>query len=260
MDPYLEDPGLWPDVHHNLISGSQGVLSAQLRPKYVVRVEERVYVTDDTDDTIKPQLRIPDIEVVGRPGWEETPVSLRGEVSQLEVIEPVVAITWFEEEIHEAFLKVIDLATRNVVTIIEILSPANKVPRSPGRESFEKKRREVMRSPSHWVEIDLLRGKRMVRVPKKVGTYSYLVHVSKAPQRPQGLLYPIRMPQRLPVIPIPVKPGDPDARLDMQAVLDAAYDRVGYDLEIDYRAEPRPPLKPELATWADQLLRSKGLR
>jgi Protein of unknown function (DUF4058) len=46
----------------------------------------------------------------------------------------------------------------------------------------------------------------------------------------------------------------------MQAVLDAAYDRVGYDLECDYRAEPRPPLKPELATWADQLLRSKGLR
>ena len=66
--------------------------------------------------------------------------------------------------------------------------------------------------------------------------------------------------RRLPVIPIPLKPGDPDARLDLQAVLDAAYDRAGYDLEIDYRSEPNPPLGGELAAWADQLLRSKGLR
>jgi Protein of unknown function (DUF4058) len=177
MDPYLEDPGLWPDVHFNLIMGSQGLLSAQLRPKYMVRAEERVYITNEADEVSTPKRRIPDLEIVSRPGWEETPLSPRGEVSQLEVTEPVVAITWFEEEIHEAFLKVIDVKTRDVVTFIEILSPANKVPRSSGRRSFEKKRREVMRSPSHSVEIDLLRGKRMVRVPKNVGTYSYLVHV-----------------------------------------------------------------------------------
>jgi Protein of unknown function (DUF4058) len=261
MDPYLEDPDLWPDVHHNLISGSQGLLSAQLRPNYIVRVEERVYVTnEEEDDTVKRQMRIPDIEVVSRLGWEETSLSPRGEVSQLELVEPVVALTWFEEEIHEAFLKVIDVKTRKVVTFIEILGPANKAPGSPGRESFETKRTEVMRSPSHWVEIDLLRGKRMVRVPKKFGSYSYLIHVSTKGQRPRGLLYPIRLPQRLPVIPIPLKPGDRDAQLDIQAALDAAYDRVGYDLEVDYRAEPQPPLTPELATWADQLLRSKGLR
>jgi hypothetical protein len=260
MDPYLEKPSLWPDVHHNLISGSQGLLSAQLRPKYVVRVEERVYVTNETDDTVKQQLRIPDIEVVSRPGWEQTPFSLRGKASHLEVADPVDTITWFEEEIHEAFLKVVDLETRDVVTFIEVLSPANKVPHSPGRESFEIKRREVMRSPSHRVEIDLLRGARMTNVPKKRGPHEYLVHVSKKGQRPRGLLYPIRLSQRLPIIPIPLKPGDPDARLDMQSVLDAAYDRAGYDLEIDYRDEPNPPLSGKLATWADQLLRSKGLR
>ena len=86
---------------------------------------------------------------------------------QLEVAEPIVATTWFEEEIHEAFLKIIDRESRDVVTVIEILSPTNKVPGSPGRESFEEKRREVMHSPSHWVEIDLLRGTRMVPVPEE---------------------------------------------------------------------------------------------
>jgi len=260
MDPYLENPRLWPDVHHNLISGFQGILGAQLRPKYVVTIEERVYIADESDDSFQPQMRIPDVEVASRPGWEETAFSPKGDASQLEVAEPVVATTWFEQEIHEAYLKIIDLGTRDVVTIIEILSPTNKVPGSPGRKSFEQKRREVMNSPTHWVEIDLLRGKRMVRVPKKIGPHSYLVHVSNSGLRPRGLLYGIRLMRRLPVIPIPLKPGDSDARLDLQAVLDGAYDRAGYDLRIDYRGEPDPPLSGELATWADQLLRSKGLR
>jgi hypothetical protein len=260
MDPYLENPGLWPDVHHTLISGYRDLLVAQLRPKYAVTIEERVYIADESDDAFQPQVRIPDVEVASRPGWEETAFSLKGEASQLEVAEPVVATTWFEQEIHEAFLKIIDLESRDVVTIIEILSPTNKVPGSPGRKSFEQKRREVMNSPSHSVEIDLLRGKRMVRVPKKIGPHSYLVHVSKQGMRPRGLLYAIRLLPPLPVIPIPLKPRDPDARLDLQAVLDGAYDRAGYDLRIDYRGEPDPPLSDELVAWADQLLRSKGLR
>jgi hypothetical protein len=100
----------------------------------------------------------------------------------------------------------------------------------------------------------------MVSVPKKAGPQEYLVHVSKKGLRRRGLLYPIRLRPRLPVIPIPLKPDDPDVRLDLQAVLDEAYDRAAYDMEIDYRKEPRPPLDGELAAWADQLLRSKGLR
>src|SRR5271157_698533 len=227
MDPYLEYPGIWPDVHHNLISDTQGLLGAQLRPKYIVRVEERTYIADESDAAFKPELRIPDVE---------------------------------EEEIHEAFLKIVDRESRDVVAVIEILSPTNKLPGTRGRESFEQKRREVMYSPSHWVEIDLLRGSRLVAVPGRVGPHEYLIHVSKKGLRPRGLLYPIRLMQRLPVIPIPLKPGDPDAHLDLQSVLNAAYDRAGYDLEIDYRGEPRPPLDGELAAWADQLLRSKGLR
>ena len=116
-----------------------------------------------------------------------------------------------------------------------------------------------MYSPSHWVEIDLLRGSRLVRVPKKVGPHEYLIHVSKKGLRPRGLLYPSRLSQRLPVVPIPLKTRDPDARLDLQSVLDTAYDRACYDLEIDYRQKPTPPLGGKLAEWADQLLRSKGL-
>jgi hypothetical protein len=117
-----------------------------------------------------------------------------------------------------------------------------------------------MHSPSHLVEIDLLRGPRTVPVPRKVGTHEYLVHSFKRGLRPRGHLYPLRLPRRLPAIPIPLKAGDADARLDLQALIEQTYDRAGYDLEIDYKQEPIPPLDAEMAAWSDQLLRSKGLR
>jgi hypothetical protein len=109
-----------------------------------------------------------------------------------------------------------------------------------------------------WVSIRQVTPPR--KSAKKAGPNDYLVHVSKRDQRPQGLLYPIRLQRRLPIIPIPLKPNDPDARLDLQAVLDAAYENANYDLEIDYRREPNPPLTGKHAEWSDQLLRDKGLR
>jgi hypothetical protein len=260
MDPYLESSFLWSDVHHSLISIYREILAAQLRPKYVVKIEERVYIEDESDEESQTPVRIPDVEVAIRTGHESAQFSLGDEVAQLEIAEPVVAKTWFEKVVHEAYLTIVDRTSDKAITVIEILSPANKVPKSPGRESFEEKRREVMNSPTHWVEIDLLRGKRMVRVPKKVGPHQYLIHVSRRGQRPRGELWGIRLPQRLPVIPIPLKTDDPDGRLDLQAALDAAYDRANYDLRIDYRKEPLPPLDEKLGAWADQLLGSNGLR
>jgi hypothetical protein len=260
MDPYLEDPALWSDVHNNLITECQGRLSSQLRPKYVVKIEERVYISDESDEESGTQIRVPDIEVASRTGWESAPFSPGDEASELEIPEPVIATTWFEEEVHEPYLTIVDRSSGVAITVIEVLSPANKKPKSPGRESFEQKKRQVMYSPTHWVEIDLLRGTRMVHVPRKLGPHQYLVHISRRKLRPRGQLWGIRLPQRLPIVPIPLKDGDPDGGLDLQAALDAVYDRVGYDLRIDYRKEPKPPLGDKLSAWSDQLLQSKGLR
>ena len=61
MDPYLEEPGLWPDVHHELLSVAREMLNRSLRPKYHVRIEERVYISDENDPgrkVIVPDLRI----------------------------------------------------------------------------------------------------------------------------------------------------------------------------------------------------------
>jgi Protein of unknown function (DUF4058) len=261
MDPYLEKPSRWPGVHHNFITVAQGLLTSQLRPKYLVRIEERVYIADEHDDPRQRQMRVPDVEVAGRPGWGETSFKPpEGELESPDDLEPVVATTWFDEEIHQAFLNVIDVESRDVVTVIEILSPTNKIPGSHGRESYDRKFQEVMYSASHLVEIDLLRGSRTVPLPRTIGTHEYLIDISRKGVRPRGHLYPLRLPRRLPAVPIPLKPGDPDARLDLQALIDQTYDRAGYDLEIDYKKEPDPPLSADMAAWAGQLLRSKGLR
>src|SRR5262245_42826687 len=109
MDPYLEDPGLWPDVHHGLISEMQAVQYGLLRPKYHVRCEELVYISYEHDPGRK--VIIPDLRVADRPGSERTPPSAEGTATWA-VDESVELTTLLEEEIHEARLEVIDRAQR----------------------------------------------------------------------------------------------------------------------------------------------------
>ena len=256
MDPFLEDPSLWPDVHHGLISEMQAALNRRLRPKYHVRVEERVYISDENDPGRK--AIIPDLKII------ETGFAERRNTSFLEtstaVAEPLILTTLIEDEIHEARLEVIDTNQQTVVTVIELLSPTNKIAGSRGRASYEQKRREVMTSTCHFVEIDLLREGDHLHTRELLPPAEYYVHVSRKDRRPKGYVWPIRLSQRLPVIGIPLKESDGDAELDLQGVLATAYERAAYDLQIDYHSEPRPCLSPEYADWANALLVSQGLR
>jgi hypothetical protein len=66
--------------------------------------------------------------------------------------------------------------------------------------------------------------------------------------------------EALPRVHLPLSAGDPDLVVDLQAVFTRAYDEAGYARRMDYRKEPPRPLSPEDASWADALLRQKGLR
>lgn len=260
MDPYLEDAALWPDVHHEMISVTREMLNAQLRPKYHVRIEERVYISDEHDPGRR--LIVPDLRVRDVPGQENELLSSAPADAAVgvEVAEPVVVTTLLDEEVRDAFLEVIDTDLRQVVTVIEILSPANKCPGSRGRQAYLQKRQDVLNSPSHLVEIDLLRDGEALPAREVLPSHHYIVHVSSASQRPRGTVWPILLQQRLPTIAIPLRDGDPDSPLDLRQVLDTVYERAAYDLQIDYRNDPNPPLTGDDAAWADALLLEKGLR
>ena len=256
MDPYLEDPAGWPNLHLNLVAEINATLNRDLRPKYFARAEERVYVSDLDD----PGRRViaPDVRILTSPaGRDQRPAPPTGGAA---VADPIVATTWLEEEIREPRVEIIDAAQRRVVTVIEVVSPANKVPGSRGRDSYRKKRADVMASKTHWVEVDLLREGQPILVKEVLPPADYLVHVSPAARRPSGLIWPILLPQRLPVIQIPLQESDPSYGLDLQRILDTVYDRSSYDLSIDYTADPRPPLPEQYAEWSRRLLCEKGLR
>ena len=155
-------------------------------------------------------VRIPNVEVSARQGWESAPFSPGDEGAEAVIPEPVVTTTWFEEEVHEAYLTIQDRESHRVITVIELLSPANKRPSSAGGTSYEKKRREIYYSPTHLVEIDLLRGNRMVpTIFRKVGPHGYLVHVSRERTWPRRELWGIRLPLAAPRHPDPTEEGRP---------------------------------------------------
>jgi len=245
MDPYLEDPARWPDVHLSLIAELRAELNARLRPRFVVRAEERVYVAAAGEET-EPPVR-PDLTVLARPG-ADGPVE--GPTGSGRAASPVVIPTVVDEERRERYLVVRAADSGTVVTVIEVLSPTNKRgPGSAGRRAYVAKRREVLASEAHLVEVDLLREGARVPMAAPLPGADYFVIVSRAERRPACEVYPVALRDPLPVVAVPLTP-DEDVEVDLQAMLARAYERGGYDLDVDYRRDPVPPLGGDDAAWA----------
>lgn len=246
MDPYLEDPAIWSGVHAALLAAIFERLGPAVRPKYAVRYEERVYVTSEEDPGYR--VIVPDLRVIeSRPS-----AALPTGTHAIAITEPL-RVELAEDEIHERSLIVLDLRDRAIVTAIELLSPTNKVLNSFGRESFLKKRREVLAGGANWLEIDLLRdGVRTAFLPRVPQT-EYQAYLSRAGKRREGFVWPMRLQERLPVLAVPLRGTDPDVPLDLQAALNAVIERGSYDLETNYQADPIPPLTPAQAAWVAEI-------
>ena len=259
MDPFLEEPSFWPDFHHDLISEIKAAINQSARPNYFARVEQRVYISDDNDPGRR--VIVPDVRIIENtePWRYGSSVSVAMQ-TVADVSEPIVVPTILDEQIEEFFLEIIDRQYRQVVTVIEVVSPTNKVTGARGSDSYRKKRAEVLSSPSHFVEIDLLREGQPVVTGDLIPPADYYVHVSRVEMRPSGQVWPIKLPQRLPSIKIPLRAPDPDLNLDLQSLFTNVYDRSGYDLDTNYEVEPTPPLPIAYREWADRLLREKGMR
>jgi Protein of unknown function (DUF4058) len=156
---------------------------------------------------------------------------------------------------RENRIEIRNCRTRELVTVIEVLSPANKQPGSDRRQ-YLNKRQALMESRVHLVEIDLLRGGPRLPV-EDLPPCDYYVLVSRAEERPQVGIWPLGLHDPLPRIPIPLRGPDPDSELNLQQALHRAYDAGGYRAYI-YSGAPTPPLSEVDAAWADELLRAAG--
>ena len=152
---------------------------------------------------------------------------------------------------RESFLEVRDRQSRELVTVVEVLSPTNKRP-GDHRGQYLNKRADLLQSPVHLVEIDLLRGGPPLPPTDRPGG-SYSVLVSRAQTRPRAGFWPFGLRDPLPTVPVPLKGADADARLDLRAILDRVYDESGYGYFL-YDHEPDPALNDDDANWARSLI------
>jgi hypothetical protein len=151
---------------------------------------------------------------------------------------------------RHAFLEIRDRGNRQLVTVLELLSPSNKRP-GPDRDQYLAKRQRLLASSVHLIELDLLRGGPRLPI-EHLPPCDYCVMVSRYEDRPQVGLWPLRLRDRLSTIPIPLF-NQERATLDLQSALHQAYDAAGYEDYI-YLHEPNPPLQGEDAEWAQQLI------
>ncbi|HLK55356.1 MAG TPA: DUF4058 family protein [Chthonomonadaceae bacterium] len=259
MDPWLENPDLWPDVHLGLIAGMRAILNQLLPPGYIARSEERCRILP-----IGPSM-YPDVFLIDRPLAPGVTVSSGNAVMTPPHDLPRL-IEESPQEPKEHYLDILHVATGyRVVTTIEVLSPTNKDPNSGGRQDYLKKQREILASETHLIEIDLLRaGQHTVAAPRKVSTpddpWDYTICLHRGGDGKRYAVWAVPLRQRLPRIVIPLDAGVPEIVLDLQAIFDRSYDEGGYSRLMDYRGNPVPPLPASDAAWADALLRERGLR
>jgi len=246
MNPFLEQEDVWSDFHNRFIPAAAEAIGAQVQPAYIVKIDQNVFVQEPDEE---------DRKVLGRPDVfvAEDATGSPSAAGGLALVTPtkariVPAITADKD----LFIEIRDAKDRKLITAVELLSPSNKEHGST-REQYLSKRNTYFKSGVHLVEIDLLRGgPRMPLAPKP--SADYCVVVSRAPDRPEADVWSIRLRDPLPMVPIPLRPGDDEAHLELQVVLHRVYDAAGYANYI-HRSPPDSPLSAEDGLWADEVLR-----
>ncbi|HUG89356.1 MAG TPA: DUF4058 family protein [Planctomycetaceae bacterium] len=259
MDPYIESQE-WEDFHTRFVTEIGNSLVPYLRPRYEARIERRIYVARTTGEPAR--VLIPDVAVVKQNGGRRTEGTGTDDtqgtgVATLTrpqvVVEPVRCRLPLTEEHREAFLTIRRAGTKEIVTVLEVLSPDNKRPGHKGRRKYLRKREAVLDSPASLVELDLLRGGTRLPMEDPIPVGDYYAFVSRG-REPLANVYAWSLRHAVPPLPVPLAEGDRDVPLDLQAVFTTVYDRAGYDYSLDYHSPLTPPLPAEDAEWAAALL------
>ena len=254
MDPYLEQ--FWNDVHGKLVPYIADELNEVLLPAgYRATMQNRIVISEFEE--LAARNRFPDVAVIEWPAAKEQGgVATAAHSQRLRVPTPDL-ITYASETLKQYFIEIVDGKSGNqVITAIEVLSPENKR-QGDGMEKFRLKQAECRSAGISRIEIDLLRSGRRVfefpihyLKPEQIRPYYVTVHRSDRPNEAE--LYTIDLRDRLPIVLVPLRPGDPDVRLDLQPLVDHVY-RAGR-FAIDYTQPCDPPLTGKDEIWAQEII------
>ena len=170
------------------------------------------------------------------------------------------------EEHVESFVEIRRRTDSRLVTLIDVVSPANKTTmasgkETPGRAAYLAQRRLAQNAGANLVEIDLvLQGKPTLDFPRDGLDCDYTVTVARADRPDRYDVYPITLRERLKKVKLPLGPEDGDRPLDLQAVFARCYDQSGYAKQIDYTSDLPVPVADDTRKWVEALLRQLKLR
>lgn len=245
MDPFIEGQK-FKGFHTRFVAALGDALVPLLRPRYVVDVEEFVYLTggpDDSSEVIEPDVHVAEGEATFAAPSGGTALASPA---------PVTLTLPTPERIRQPYLRIHTRESADVVTVIELLSPWNKS--GEGRRQYLAKRHNILATPSNLVEIDLLRGGTRLPTVEPLPPGDYFALACRRTHYPKVNVYSWSLREAMPPIAVPLREEDENAIVSLQEVFTTVYDRAGFDYSLDYSRPLAPPVGDDANEWIRETL------
>lgn len=177
------------------------------------------------------------------------------------VTEQALFTSVIREERLEQFIEIRQRTDGRLITLVDIVSPANKTTPS-GRHSYLDKRREARSINSNLVEIELvLQGQPLLDYSREgMAEWDFGVTVTRCTQPERFEIYTATLQKRLPRFRLPLASDDRDTVIDLQAAFARSYDQGDFAKLIDYQKDPTTKMSEEQKKWIDERLREQKIR
>lgn len=218
MHPTLEQPRYFPDLHISLNVEIRYWITPRLPEYYTISVERGLSMLDRTGAKkhYRPDARIDRVE------------SPDASYANTIVVQPPSFAVGNPSQ-PQRYLAIRD-QDDNLITTIEILSPANKT--GYGYENFRLKQEHLARQGVHLVEIDLLtQGKRRWQ-DERVDQAQYVTTVLRATSEIANV-WAAQLGEALPTIPVPLRQPDADVPLPLEHILQEYLMKSGLARQLD---------------------------
>jgi hypothetical protein len=220
MDPYLEDEGLWPSFHHQLVGSLYQVLLPGLVDRYRARIQQRTYTTEEPLFTsiIRQERQEEFIEVRQRTDGRL--------VTLIDVASPInKGLSQGRAAYHETRRH----ARAQNASVVEIDLVLQGQPL-----------------------LDYSR--------EGLPEWDFAVTVTRCTQPERYEIYTSTLLKRLPRFKVPLAADDRDTVLDLQATFSRAFDQGGFGNKIDYGRDPKTTLNEVQREWVGEWLKQMRLR